>query len=142
MGARLKELGIDVKALPPLNKIPAETLRQVMGTFTKSLGVQCSHCHDMDDMKKSTPNKKLTARMWSEFTRGYTLAGGGALYCDSCHQGKAQFLVRDPGLKQISAWMEDNFEGKLRNAKAQNPSCETCHGDPMEPKFLHKWKAN
>jgi hypothetical protein len=140
MGPALKELGIDVKNLPPLNKIPPDKIRKVMNTFTKALGTQCTGCHDGDDFKKATPNKKVAARMWNEFVRGYTMDGGGAVYCDSCHGGKMTFLVRDPGLKQLSAWMDENMIAKLKKPNGQAHACETCHGDPMEGKFLHNWK--
>lgn len=142
MGAALKDLGLDVRNLPPLNKIPPDKIRKVMGTFTKALGTQCTGCHDGDDFKKATPNKKVAARMWNEFVRGYTMEGGGAVYCDSCHSGKMTFLVRDPGLKELSTWMDDNFVSKLKKTSppGQAHSCETCHGDPMEGKFLHTWK--
>jgi hypothetical protein len=140
MGPALKELGLDVKNLPPLNKIPPDKIRKVMGTFTKALGTQCTGCHDGDDFKKATPNKKLASRMWNEFVRGYTMEGGGAVYCDSCHGGKTTFLVRDPGLKELSKWMDENFVSKMKKTNGQAHSCETCHGDPIEGKFLHTWK--
>lgn len=140
MGPALKELGIDVKNLPPLNKIPPDKIRKVMNTFTKALGTTCTGCHDADDFKKATPNKKVASRMWNEFVRGYAMQGGGAVYCDSCHSGKMTFLVRDPGLKELSTWMDENFVSKLKKTNGQPHSCETCHGDPMEGKFLHTWK--
>jgi hypothetical protein len=140
MGPALKELGIDVKNLPPLNKIPPDKIRKVMNTFTKALGTSCTGCHDGDDFKKATPNKKVAARMWNEFVRGYTMEGGGAVYCDSCHAQKMTFLVRDPGLKELSKWMDENMVSKLKKTNGQPHSCETCHGDPMEGKFLHNWK--
>jgi hypothetical protein len=142
MGPALKELGLDVKNLPPLNKIPPDKIRKVMGTFTKALGTQCTGCHDGDDFKKATPNKKLASRMWNEFVRGYTMEGGGAVYCDSCHSGKTTFLVRDPGLKELSKWMDENFVSKMKKTSPPGAahSCETCHGDPIEGKFLHNWK--
>ena len=139
MGPALKELGLDVKNLPPLNKIPPDKMRKVMSTFTKALGTKCTGCHDGDDFKKPTPHKKIAARMWNEMVRGYALEGGGAVYCDSCHQGKAEFLVRDPGLKELSGWMDENFVGQLKKKNGEEHSCETCHGDPMEGKFLHTW---
>ena len=139
MGPALKELGLDVKNLPPLNKIPPDKIRKVMSTFTKALGTKCTGCHDGDDFKKPTPHKNIAARMWNEMVRGYALEGGGAVYCDSCHQGKSEFLVRDPGLKELSAWMDENFVGKLEKTNGQEHTCETCHGDPMEGKFLHTW---
>jgi hypothetical protein len=149
MGPALKELGIDVKRLPPLNKIPPDKIRKVMNTFTKALGTKCDGCHDIDDFKKATPNKKVAARMWNEFVRGFEMEGGGAVYCDSCHgggqgngkeTGSMTFLVRDPGLKALSKWMDENMVSKLKKTNGQPHSCETCHGDPMEGKFLHTWK--
>lgn len=139
MGPALKELGLDVNNLPPLNKIPPDKMRKVMSTFTKALGTKCTGCHDGDDFKKPTPHKKIAARMWNELVRGYTLEGGGALYCDSCHGGKQEFLARDPGLKELSTWMDENFVSKLKKTNGQSHSCETCHGDPMEGKFLATW---
>lgn len=144
MGPALKELGLDVKNLPPLNKIPPDKIRKLMGTFTKALGTQCTGCHDGDDFKKATPNKKVAARMWNEFVRGFTMEGGGEVYCDSCHGGQGNgsmtFLVRDPGLKDLSKWMDENFVSKLKKTNGEAHSCETCHGDPMEGKFLHTWR--
>jgi len=128
-----------VRNLPPLNKIPPDKVRKVMGTFTKALGTKCTGCHDADDFKKDTPHKKIASRMWNEMVRGFTLEGGGALYCDSCHGGKEEFLVRDPGLKELSHWMDENLVGKLKKANGQEHSCETCHGDPMVGKFLKSW---
>jgi hypothetical protein len=139
MGPALKDLGLDVKNLPPMNKIPPDKIRKVMGTFTKALGMKCTGCHDGDDFKKPTPHKKIAARMWNEMVRGYALEGGGAVYCDSCHQGKAEFLVRDPGLKELSTWMDENFVAQMKKTNGQEVACETCHGDPMEGKFLHSW---
>lgn len=139
MGPALKELGLDINNLPPLGKIPPDKMRKVMSTFTKALGTKCTGCHDGDDFKKLTPHKKIAERMWNEFVRGYKLEGGGALYCDSCHGGKMEWLVRDPGLKELSKWMDENFVSKLKKTNGQAHSCETCHGDPMEGKFLSTW---
>lgn len=139
MGPALKELGLDINNLPPLNKIPPDKMRKVMSTFTKALGTKCTGCHDGDDFKKPTPHKKIAERMWNELVRGYKLEGGGALYCDSCHGGKMEWLVRDPGLKELSKWMDENFVSKLKKTNGQAHSCETCHGDPMEGKFLSTW---
>src|SRR5687767_12369647 len=56
MAGELKELGLDPKNLPTLNKLSPDQLRKVMKTFTKALGVQCSGCHDTKDFRAPTPN--------------------------------------------------------------------------------------
>ena len=90
MEAKLRAIGLDPAALPPLNKLDAKTLRDVMNTFTKALGVQCSHCHEKD-FRAPTAKKKIATHMWNDFTRALALEGGGsreggAIYCDSCHR--------------------------------------------------------
>jgi hypothetical protein len=141
MVAKLREIGLDPAALPPLNKLEPKMLRDVMNTFTKSLGVQCSHCHEKD-FKAPTAKKKIATHMWNDFTRSLAMAegpaAGGTLYCDSCHQGRAEFLDRSD-LKQLGAWMQENYVDKLKRADKKDHDCSTCHGDPFEGKILKKW---
>jgi hypothetical protein len=138
MAADLKEIGLDTKALPPLAKMDPEKLRKLMKTFTKSLGVQCSECHDPNDFKAWTPNKRIASGMWNEFVRGLAMEDGSLLYCDSCHQGSMQFLDRKDK-KVLSSWMDANFVSKLKRRNGKEHGCGTCHGDPFEPKFLEAW---
>lgn len=139
MADKLREIGVDPTALPPLNKLDAKTLRDVMNTFTKALGVKCSHCHEKD-FRAPTANKKIATHMWNDFTRGLALDGGGLLYCDSCHGGRAQFLDRTD-LRALGAWMQESYVDKMRRADKKDHGCETCHGDPFEGKILTKlWK--
>jgi len=139
MEAKLRDIGLDPAALPPLNKLDAKTLRDVMNTFTKALGVQCSHCHEKD-FKAPTEKKKIATHMWNDFTRGLALEGGGALYCDSCHGGRAELLDRRD-LGALGSWMQDNYVDKMKRADKKDHGCETCHGDPFEGKVLSKlWK--
>ena len=139
MEADLKTLGLDVKKLPPLNKLEPEKLRQVMKLFTKSLGVQCTGCHDANDFRAPTPNKKVASHMWNDWVRGFAMEDGGALYCDSCHQGHMKFLDRHDK-KALSGWMDANFVSKLKRTDKKDNGCETCHGDPFDPKFLARWE--
>lgn len=139
MAADLKALGLDPKALPPLNKIPPDKMRPLMMTFKKALGVECTGCHDAANFKAPTPHKKIAAKMWDQFTRALAMENANdVLYCDSCHQGSMEFLDRHDK-KAISAWMDANFVSKLKRADKKDHSCETCHGDPFEPKFLASW---
>lgn len=139
MEAKLRDIGLDPGALPPLNKLDAKTLRDVMNTFTKALGVQCSHCHEKD-FKAPTANKKIATHMWNDFTRALALEGGGALYCDSCHGGRAEILDRRD-LGALGTWMQDNYVDKMQRADKKEHLCDTCHGDPFEGKIFTKlWK--
>ncbi len=139
MEAKLRDIGLDPAALPPLNKLDATALRGVMNTFTKALGVQCSHCHEKD-FKAPTEKKKIATHMWNDFTRSLALEGGGALYCDSCHGGRAELLDRRD-LGALGAWMQDNYVDKMKRADKKDHGCDTCHGDPFEGKVLTKlWK--
>lgn len=135
MAADLEAIGLDPKKLPPLDKLEPQKLRKVMKTFTKALGVPCSACHEADDFKAATPNKAIATRMWNDYSRGLTLADGGPVYCDSCHQGRMKSL--DHGDKRaLGKWMQAEFVDKLKRVDGREHGCETCHGDPFEGPFL------
>jgi hypothetical protein len=141
MEVELREIGIDPRALPPLNKLEPDKLRKVMKKFTKALGVQCSHCHDTKDFHAPTTNKKIATHMWNDFTRGFALADEkSTLFCDSCHLGRAAFLDRRD-LASLGDWMQANYEAKVTRADRKEHTCGSCHGDPFEGKILTKlWK--
>ena len=140
MEADLKELGLDPKALPPLGKLEASTLRQVMKTFTRSLGVPCAGCHDVKAFAAPTRKKTIATHMWNDVARGLTTKDGAPLYCDSCHDGKATFLDRSDA-KQLAAWMEQAYVAPLSRADGNEHNCATCHGEPFEGDIFGKgWK--
>jgi hypothetical protein len=137
LAADLQGLGLDTKNLPTLDKLDPKTLRKVMSTFTKSLGIQCGGCHSGDNFSAPTPMKNVARKMWNEWVRGYTL-NGQPVYCDSCHQGREKFLdKRDK--KALSAWMEANFVKQLDRKDKQPVECATCHGEDFDGDFLAKW---
>jgi hypothetical protein len=141
MADELKALGFDLKKLPPLgqNKIEADKLRKLMQTFKKALGVECTACHDANDFRLPTPNKKVATHMWNDWVKGYAMEDGSPVYCDSCHQGSMKFLDKHDK-KALSTWMDANFVSKLKRQDKKEQACETCHGDPFDPKFLSKWE--
>jgi hypothetical protein len=140
MGAQLAEIGLDAKALPPLNKLSPDQLRKVMKTFTKALGVSCDGCHDTKDFHASTPHKRIATHMWNDFSRTLSFGDGQAVYCDSCHAGRATFLERKD-VAALSQWMQESYVDSLKRVDQKDHGCETCHGDPMEPKIFAKvWK--
>ncbi len=141
MVADLQALGLDPKKLPALSAMKSDQLRQLMKTFTKSTGMQCTGCHDGNDFHAPTPNKKVAAKMWDNYTRGLTFEDGSLVYCDSCHQGKAEFLDTHDK-KEVGKWMDDNFVSKLKRVdkKANGCAASTCHGESMDMHFIEKWK--
>jgi hypothetical protein len=140
MADELKALGLDPKKLPPLDKMEPEKLRKVMKTIAKAVGTQCTGCHDANDFKAWTPNKRVASHMWNDWVRGLVPADGSVLYCDSCHQGHVKFLDRS-NKKALGKWMQDNFVDKLKRVDKKDHGCETCHGDPFDGDFLAKWEA-
>lgn len=138
MAEDLKKLGIDPLKPQPLNKLSPDTIRKLMPTFAKSLGVKCEFCHDTNNFKAWTPKKRIASKMWQELVVGMSMDDGSALYCDSCHGGKAEFLDR-ADKKALSGWMDTNYVKKLKRSDKKDHSCEQCHGDPFEPKVLDQW---
>ena len=68
----------------------------VMKGFTKSLGVKCLFCHTKGDngrMDPTIPTKHRTmARYMFENFTTFKRVDGSSPTCQSCHQGKAEFL--------------------------------------------------
>jgi len=140
MADELKGLGLDPKKLPPLAKIEPEKLRKVMKIISNSLGTQCTGCHDANDFRAWTPNKKVASHMWNDWVRGFAMNDGSVLFCDSCHQGHMKFLDRGDK-KALGKWMEANFVTPLKRLDKKDHACATCHGEDFDPKFLDKWEA-
>lgn len=137
----LASLGLDASALPTMDKLTPEQVRKVMGLFTKSLGVDCKFCHKGGDFKAPTEHKKLAERMWNEWVHGQKLLTAGTpgpIFCDSCHQGKAEFLDKS-NHDALAKWMKDEFVERLQPATVAT-SCESCHGKPFDGDFLEKWE--
>jgi cytochrome c7-like protein len=140
--------GLDVANLPDELKdavTDRAKTRAVMKTFTIALGVECNHCHapkagsEELDYEANTPQKNVARKMWTNFVRGLSRKDGSALYCDGCHQGKAEFLDRADD-KALGGWMKENFVAKLARRDGQDHSCKTCHGDPFDGDLLEKWR--
>jgi hypothetical protein len=147
--ADLQPLGVDWNAPPPLAKLMGELeaggsgkVKTLMQAFNKALGVECSFCHLQKgaslDFEASTPNTKITIRMWNDWVAKYAVKGSDApLFCDSCHQGKAKYLVDDAAL---AGWMRKNLvDGLVSKGGGAGPSCATCHGEGKPGAFLETW---
>ncbi|MDB4937099.1 MAG: hypothetical protein JWP87_4071 [Labilithrix sp.] len=141
----LKGANIDIAALPDdleeIAKSPAK-LKAVMKTFTIALGTTCEGCHAKSgtkiDYEAATPKKNVAKKMWTDLVRGLQKKDGKPLYCDSCHQGKMEFLDRADD-KALGAWMKNNFVDKLARRDGAEHGCATCHGEPFKGEILDGW---
>jgi hypothetical protein len=75
--------------------------------------------------------------MWNEFAARLTLADGSALFCDSCHQGRAKLLDRSDK-KALGKWMQAAFVDGVAHKDGQPGKCESCHVD-WNMTFLTAW---
>ncbi|MFO0677321.1 MAG: hypothetical protein U0169_12370 [Polyangiaceae bacterium] len=136
-------VGLDPKNLPPLDKLTRPQLGRVMKTFSYSLGIPCIGCHDQEKFEADTPRKRVARHMWNDFVRVLAIddaAGGGTLYCDSCHQGRVLTLDRKDK-KLVADYMDDVFVARLKKIKSgEDHDCGSCHGDPPEFHIVDEWK--
>lgn len=126
-GAKLASIGLDVNNLPSLHDLPMGQKMKVMRTFNESMGVSCNSCHDVSDYAKPTKQKEVASEGWELISRTLTMADGGALYCDSCHHGKFEFLDHSAGFDGIAAWMQTNFVEQIKTKSGDPMACTTCH---------------
>jgi hypothetical protein len=132
---------VDMKKPVPLSKMKMGKKKKLMPLFQKALGFKdCSGCHaggDKIDFKQETKNIKMARAMWDNYVVGLRDEKGGALFCDSCHQGKEHLLARDDK-DALNKFMSTNYEGKLTRADGEDHGCGTCHGDAFETKIFEK----
>ncbi len=99
------------------------------------------------DFTKATPMKNVAMRMWSDWVVGLQFKGPQAaaaksgLFCDSCHQGKKEFIDRTDE-KAAGLWMRQNFVSKLEQKNGDAVTCGTCHGSPFDGDFLKAWEKD
>ncbi len=137
MEGELAAAGLDPGHLPAFEEIRPKELRRVMSTFTRSLGVPCTGCHDASDYRLPTWAKRITIQMWNQMTRPYSVEHK-PLFCDSCHHGQARFLDRRDK-KTVSAYMTVNYTDRLDRHDGSEVECATCHGEAFDPHILSKW---
>ncbi len=140
MGEQLKAAGLDLKNLPSLEDIDDAHMIDVMKIISTTLGTKCDGCHTMDK-KEETTNKRIARVMWEELVVKLTLKDGTPLFCDSCHQGKLEFIDRTDE-NAIGGWMKTNFVEALARKDGQKHTCSTCHGTPFVGGLLDVWGAD
>ncbi len=138
LAAELTALGLDPKALPPIEKLDPRALRGVMKLVARSTGLKCGDCHSAGDFAAPTPRKKIAARMWDEFVVKLTAEDDGPLFCDSCHQGRTKLLDRSDK-KALGVWMKASFVQGLKRRDGAPEACESCHVG-WDMTFLTAWR--
>ena len=81
------------KNIQVLKGLKAGRLMMYMQLFTKSLGVQCSHCHVQGDFSKDDQPAKQTARQMIAMVGGISkefFNGQNAVGCYTCHKGQVK----------------------------------------------------
>lgn len=164
--AALKKAGVRIDL--PLNRavsaaLAADTRENehtrvlaIMHAFKDALGVECTFCHATKapggggnqandkpqiDFDVKTEKMAIAEHMWNDWVQNFKLADDGSqIFCDTCHQGKAEFLDRSDE-SRLKAFMKTQFASKLVNADGSAVHCSSCHGQPFDGEFLDKWAA-
>lgn len=133
----VRRAGLDPNRLEPWDRVPRQARLKLMDVFSEALDTPCTGCHvSSSDYRAETYGKRVTRKMWDEFVVPLRL-GAEPLLCDSCHQGS--WNVLDHGKPAaIRAYMEAEYHGRLRVADGSAAECSTCHGEPFEPKIIHR----
>jgi len=137
--ADLAAAGLDVRDLPPIEKLAPGPKRRVMQLFTEALGVPCIGCHDEDSFTADTRRKRVAKRMYNEIVRVLELESGEPIFCDSCHDGRMFPLDRRTKIA-VAHYMSTSLVGNLKRIDGRDHDCTTCHGDPPDFHILTRWK--
>jgi hypothetical protein len=138
MLAELVALGLEPTKLPKLDAMDESTKKKLMPLLQRSLGYgSCTGCHAPGDLHKETRQTKIAEEMWDHFVVELRDAKGGAVFCDSCHQGKADVLARG-NLDTLNQFMDDHYVSGFTRADGEEHGCSTCHGGEFEMKIIDK----
>jgi hypothetical protein len=82
--------GKNLKILPKTLTKPE--IKKLMKGIADSLGVQCDHCHDTDDMAKDTKMKEKAREMMimTANLNKTAFKGKDRVKCITCHNGKKE----------------------------------------------------
>lgn len=81
----------DLRVLP--KDMDKKEVKKIMKTWAKALGVECEHCHDMDDLTKDTKHKtaaRSMVKMVNTINAKYFAKSKEKVSCVTCHNGKAE----------------------------------------------------
>lgn len=141
---KLKNAGFDLAKLPPkIDKMTDGQKKKIMPLFVEALGYKdCTGCHVEGDFKKKTRHLEIAEHMYDEFVAKLRDEKGNAtVFCDSCHDGKSEFLNRSDRAA-VNKYMDVEYVGHFTRADKTNQECSSCHTDTFEMKIFDKvWKV-
>ncbi|HEX8186640.1 MAG TPA: photosynthetic reaction center cytochrome c subunit family protein [Blastocatellia bacterium] len=119
------------KNIQILKGLPSSRLMNVMGFFTKSLGVKCDHCHIPGAFDKDDKPTKQTARKMYEMVRvSNRELGNNRVSCFMCHRGKVQPEQPPDSWKAEAEELMKNGDQDKRAAEQVYKNVQTLKGVP------------
>jgi hypothetical protein len=107
-GQETKPAEVVFKNIQMLKGMPARRLLLVMNAYARALGVDCAHCHTIDQWERDNKPTKQTARDMMRMVAGINndyikamknVAAGAAVNCSTCHRGQPHPDSRLPEAK-------------------------------------------
>jgi nitrate/TMAO reductase-like tetraheme cytochrome c subunit len=130
------------ETLQVLKGMPRQQIMGEMQKIATAMGAQCNFCH-VPPFTADTPRKAVARLMMRDYTMGMKRKDGGALTCNDCHKGEANFLRTRPfqgavGKKseglQVLKGMPSARLTQVMTAftKALGVECSYCHTDSFD----------
>lgn len=111
--------------------LPASGVMRAMTFFTRSLGVDCTHCHVAGEFEKDDKPAKMTARkMYAMVQLGNKVLGSNRVSCYACHRGRVQPESAPDSLKAEMEEMRKKGEQDQRPAEQVYKNVQTLKGVP------------
>ena len=156
--AELRAIGLEPNLLPPIGMMSRSQRMKIMTMFSESMGflpaqstepkkpakglsdfgsMPCFQCHDKQDLAKVTRRMAIVDHMWNDWVMKMNVAGGGTVFCDSCHEKNVKTIDRKDEAG-VRAFMKDEYVGKLVMKDGSATTCETCHGQGFQASIFDK----
>jgi len=97
---------LNLKLVP--TDLPAKSIANLMVLFSRSLGVNCSHCHDTGAFDSDQKGEKETARrMYAMILKSkdtiYAKERANRMRCDGCHHGTVEPVETPKEMREAAA---------------------------------------
>ena len=111
--------------------LPAAGVMRAMAFFTRSLGVECTHCHVAGEFEKDDKPAKQTARkMYQMVQLSNKVLGTNRVSCYACHRGHVQPELPPDSWKAEMEAMQKKSEQDQRPAEQVYKNVQTLKGLP------------
>jgi hypothetical protein len=104
---------------------------EIMTETARALGVNCDHCHDARDFRRSTPKKEIANWMATKLVPSLRRRDGGPVSCADCHasegRGVASILGEPRRRDRSVEWMTTVLSERFETSQGTPLYCRTCH---------------